>query len=56
MTEIKYNTEELEAMTEIHPTDEEMEDVLLHLKTLYDVCMDGVSPYLEKNFEKLIKY
>ena len=25
MTEIKYNTEELEAMTEIHPTDEEME-------------------------------
>ena len=23
MTEIKYNTEELEAMTEIHPTDEE---------------------------------
>lgn len=36
--------------------DEEMEDVLLHLKTLYDVCMDGVTPYLEKNFEKLIKY
>ena len=25
MTEIKYNTEELEAMTEIHHTDEEME-------------------------------
>ena len=23
--------------------DEEMEDVLLHLKTLYDVCMDGVT-------------
>ena len=27
MTEIKYPTEELEAMTEIHPTDEEMEDI-----------------------------
>ena len=25
MTEIQYNTEELEAMTEIHHTDEEME-------------------------------
>ena len=25
MKEIKYNTEELEAMTEIHPTDEDME-------------------------------
>ena len=25
MTEIKYNTEELEDMEEIHPTDEEME-------------------------------
>ena len=25
MTEIKYNTEELEAMTEIHHTDEELE-------------------------------
>ena len=25
MTEIKYNTEELEAMTKIHSTDEEME-------------------------------
>ena len=25
MTEIKYNTEELEAMTEIHHTDEDME-------------------------------
>ena len=27
MTEIKYNTEELEAMTKIHPNDEEPEDM-----------------------------
>ena len=43
MTETKYNTEELEDMEEIHPTDEEMEamyEEFLKSESLHEIFDD----------------